>query len=276
MMFEQHEDHRPVMWLGGRPLFVTHCIVLGYLITMIVATLLGPVGTVGLAMKGEFDSRLVAHGQVWRLFTYGLINPPGIGFLIDMVMLVWFGREVERFFGRRIFLWFYAGIYLLGPLLFTAFGFIQPTTLAGQPGSLAVFIAFATLYPSALLIFGIPAMWWAIGAVAINSLIQLYARQWVPLAEFLITVAFAFVFVRYQQGRIRLPAIPRPSLGRKPKLRVLPNPKPAHEEEDTPMGEVDALLDKIAKHGIASLTARERARLEKAREELMKRESPKR
>jgi hypothetical protein len=34
---------------------------------------------------------------------------------------------------------------------------------------------------------------------------------------------------------------------------------------------VDALLDKIATNGISSLTAKERAKLEAAREDLMKR-----
>jgi hypothetical protein len=45
-------------------------------------------------------------------------------------------------------------------------------------------------------------------------------------------------------------------------------------EEEEANSEVDALLDKIAKSGIGSLTAKERKRLEKAREDLMKRESP--
>jgi hypothetical protein len=36
---------------------------------------------------------------------------------------------------------------------------------------------------------------------------------------------------------------------------------------------MDILLDKIAKSGIDSLSSKERARLEKAREELLKRES---
>jgi hypothetical protein len=66
---------------------------------------------------------------------------------------------------------------------------------------------------------------------------------------------------------------------RRPKLRVLPKPSsppraiPRVELAETAADtEVDALLDKIAKTGLASLTASERARLEKAREELLKKE----
>jgi hypothetical protein len=39
------------------------------------------------------------------------------------------------------------------------------------------------------------------------------------------------------------------------------------------MTEIDALLDKIAHSGLSSLTAKERARLEAARADLLKRES---
>lgn len=273
MMFEQHEDYRPMMWVRGHPIYATHCLVLFYVITMIASAIIGPLATEALSMTLEFDSRLVHHGKFWRIFTYGLVNPPSVQFVIDMVMIIWFGREVERFFGRRSFWRFYAAVYLITPLLFTLGGFFRPMTLVGETGGFAFFIAFATLYPNALLIFGIPAKWWAMGTVAIYSFIHLYARDFIQLSEVLITVGFAFAFVRYQQGHISLPNFRIPSFGKRPKLRVLPDPKRGAEEEpDTPMAEVDALLDKIAKNGIGSLSASERARLEKAREDLMKRE----
>jgi membrane associated rhomboid family serine protease len=282
MLFEQHEDFRPVMWLRGHPFYATHCLVLAYVITMVVAAVIGPLRTEALSMMFEFDSRLVHHWQVWRILTYGLVNPPTVGFVIDMVMFIWFGREVERFFGRRKFLRFYAVVYLITPLLFTLGGFFRPLTLVGETGGLAFFIAFATVYPGALLIFAIPAMWWAIGAVGVGSLIHLFSRDFIKLSALLITVGFAFAFVRYQQGRLWLPnlrlrfnfAIGR----RRPKLRVMPDPDRDEEpeENDPATAEVDALLDKIAKHGIGSLSSSERARLEKAREDLMKRESPRR
>ena len=76
----------------------------------------------------EFDSRFVlAGGQVWRFFTYGFWNVPSLNFVIDMVMLVWFGFDLERFFGRKIFLRFYGVLYLLQPLTYTLLGFIRGT-----------------------------------------------------------------------------------------------------------------------------------------------------
>jgi hypothetical protein len=66
--------------------------------------------------------------------------------------------------------------------------------------------------------------------------------------------------------------------GRSPKLRVLPDidSRKAASSKDShvsSMSEIDALLDKIAQSGISSLTAKERAKLDAARAELLKRES---
>jgi membrane associated rhomboid family serine protease len=273
MMFEQSDDHRPVMYVRGHGLYATHVIIAVYVLTMLVCTVVGPQVVHSLMQLLAFDSYLVHHGQVWRIFTYGLVNPPTIGFVIDMVVMFWFGREVERFFGRRVFLTFYCTLYLLTPLVFTVLGFLRPMMLVGETGALAIFIAFATLYPNALMLFGIAAKWWAGAVVAIQTLMLVFARDAVGLCAFWVPVAFAFGFVRYQQGRFTLPSVAMPSFRRRPKFRVLPPAAAESHNRDEPASEVDDLLDKIAKSGIDSLTTKERARLEKAREELMKRET---
>jgi len=281
MMFEQNEDHKPVMWLRGYPVYATHVIVGIYVISMIITTAAGPVGMNAMAGFMGFSSELVLSGQVWRAVTYGLVNPPSLGFVVDMLLLAWFGRELERFFGRKIFLRLYGTIYLLSPLVYTLLGFIRPTSFYGATGGLAVFIAFATLYPSAAIFFFLTAQIIAFVLVGVYTLTSLYARDMVGLTALWVMVGFAFAFVRYEQGRLHLPQIRLPSFKRRPKLRVLPNPIPRaeqvdEEDQDESMTEVDVLLDKIAKSGIGSLTAKERQRLEKAREELMKRETPRR
>lgn len=272
-MFEQRDDHEPWFHLRGYPLYATHAIVLVYVVSMLLCTLAGMQGAGALASLLGFDSARVFQGQVWRIFTYGLVNPPSFWFAIDMVMLVWFGREVEKFFGRRVFLKFYAGIYLLTPVLLLLFGFVTRTSHVGETGGLAMFIAFATLYPAAQMMFGLSAAMWAIALLGINTLVIIYGRSLFGLVSLWVPAVFAFAFVRYEQGRFELPSIRVPSFGKRPKLRVLPKPDPDDDEIDEPMAEVDALLDKIAKSGIGSLTAKERERLEKARAELLRRES---
>lgn len=268
------EDHQPVMWIRGYALYAAHMIVLVYVVSMLLTTLFQFATADGVLNWLIFTSPEVLRGQIWRVFTYGLYNPPGLRFAIDMVMIVWFGREVERFLGRRAFLSLYAGIYLLTPVLFTLVGLTRPMVLAGEVGSLALFIAFATLFPNAPLIFNILAKWAAIILVGIFVLMALAARDGVTLLELAATVGFAYGFIRYQQGHFTLPRFPWPR--RQPKLRVLPDlPKKTPETNRTvgatPMAEVDALLDKIAKSGISSLTAKERAKLDAAREQLQKR-----
>jgi membrane associated rhomboid family serine protease len=277
--YETSDEHRPVMWLRGYPVYAAHFIVLVFVASMLVTTLLNLFG-VGQWLNGlVFSSGQVLHGEVWRVVTYGLRNEPSLTFVIDMAMIVWFGREVERHFGRRTFLVFYGVLYLLTPLLFTAIGVWMPMVLAGESGAFAVFIAFATLYPNAPVFFNLLAKWVALILVGIYTLIALNNRDLISLISLWATTGFAFAFVRHQQGLITLP---RPNLFRRgPKLRVLPDLKPdktaaVKTKPTSSMAEVDALLDKIAQSGIASLTTKERAKLDAARADLLKREADRR
>lgn len=271
------EEHQPVTWLRGYPLYAAHFIVLLYVLAMLATTLVMAIPAVrGIPGWLTFSSTQVLEGQVWRVFTYGLVNPPSLWFVIDMFMLIYFGRELEKFFGRRTFLILYGSLYFLTPFLFTLIGLIRPMTLMGESGAFALFIAFATLYPNVAMLFNILAKWVAIVLVGIFSMMRLASNDWAGLISLWSTVGFAFGFVRYQQGLITLPNLRLPR--RKPKLRVMPDPvskkttlASSSAREDATMAEVDALLDKIAISGISSLTATERAKLEAAREDLMKR-----
>jgi len=274
--YETSDEHRPVMWLRGHPVYAAHFIVLVFVVSMLVTTLLNLFG-LGQFLNGlVFSSGQVLRGEVWRVVTYGLRNDPSLPFVIDMAMIVWFGREVERNFGRRTFLVFYGILYLITPLLFTLIGVWRPMGLAGESGAFAIFVAFATLYPGAPVFFNLLAKWVALVLVGIYTLIALNNRDLVSLISLWATTGFAFAFVRYQQGYLTLPT---PNLfQRGPKLRVLPDLKTdkassAKTDKSSSMAEVDALLDKIAQSGMASLTAKERAKLDAARAELLKRET---
>lgn len=275
--YSDSDEHTPVMWLRGYPIYAAHFIVLVYVVSMFVTTLLNVFLVTAHAAWLPFTSAQVLQGQVWRIFTYGLYNSPSLQFVFDMLMIGWFGRDVERAFGRRTFLWFYAAIYLITPLLFTALGTWLPLTLAGATGAFALFIAFATIYPGAVMMFNILAKWAAFILVGIFTLIALNARDWTSLISLWATCGFAFAFVRHHQGLLELPKFNFWSP--KPKLRALPDlpsrkaassTPAAKPEQSATMAEVDALLDKIAKTGFASLTTKERAKLESARAEMLK------
>ncbi len=272
------------MWVRGRPVYAAYFIVLVFVASMIATAALMALNLAQSLRWLVFDSRAVLSGQVWRIATYGLVNPPSLfPFALDMLMLVWFGREVEKGLGRRKFLLLFGCLYLLPPLLFTLIGVWHPTRLAGETGelagetgTLALFVAFAALFPEALLMFGILAKWAALVFVGIDSLIVLAYRDWLGGLALWSTVGFAYLFIRFEQGRIALPKLRLPR--REPKFRVLPGykddePEPAARGRSESMAELDAILDKITRSGVGSLTAKERARLDSARDELMKRPS---
>jgi hypothetical protein len=282
--FETPEEHGPVTWWRGHPVHAVHLLVAALVVSMLVTTALQFARADGVIALLSFSGEAVWRGEVWRVLTYGLMNPPSLGLAIELLMLVWFGREVERFLGRRDFLRLYAGLYLVRPLLFTALAPVVPASFAGGTGSFAVFIAFATLFPDAPLLFNLLARWVAWGLLALGALMALGARDGVRLLELAATSGFAFAFIRHHQGRWNWPRVPRfrrPRPAPSPAPRAAPVPVAARTgvarstgttpPVAAPMAEVDALLDKIAQSGIHSLTAAERARLEAAREDLQRR-----
>lgn len=276
-LYGDTDENQPVTWIRGYPLYAVHIVVAVFTASMLVTTLLmfGRASTFQSWMI--FTSEGVLRGEIWRLASYGLLNQPSLGFVIDMVMLVWFGREVERHIGRRPFLQLYTCLYFVTPLVLTLIGLWRPTLFAGQTGSLAIFVAFATLYPDAMLLFNLLAKWVAIVLVGIFSLMALAANDFTHLITLWATTGFAHAYIRYFQGRLVLPSFKLPSP--RPKLRVLPDPKPSAKpaaaakiSRENSMAEIDALLDKIATSGIDSLTAKERAKLESARAALRRRD----
>lgn len=281
--YDSSDEHQPVTWVRGYPVFAAHFVVLGFVASMLVTTLVLAFGAGAVLGWLPFSSAAVLRGEIWRMLTYGLVNPPSISFAIDMLMIGMFGREIERVYGRRSFLSLYGCLYLVSPLLFTVIGRWLPASMAGESGALALFVAFAAIYPDvSVSLLNIMAKWVAAVLVGIYTLMALSNHDWTGLVTLWATCGFAFAFVRRKQGRLALPRIK--FLEKTPKLRVLPNLETKAKPEPKRVGpgrtsalnstttsEVDALLDKIAKSGIASLTVKERARLETARAELLKR-----
>ena len=296
--YSSSDEHRALLWVRGYPLFATHVIVLVLVLSMIATTALMAFGGSAVLEALGFASARVLGGEVWRAVTYGLVNPPSLWFAIDMVLIVWFGRELERELGRRNFLWLCLGLYLAPVLLLTlAAGFGLTTSLSGQGGGFGLFIAFATLYPGALMLFNLQARWVALILVGIYTLIGLGQRDVAGLLSLGATAGFAYLCVLQLRGTPLLrwwptPRTPKATVGSsRPSAKVIPFPDSpaqpvARAVATTPaprpvaprvppadMVEIDALLDKIAHSGIGSLTAAERARLDAAHQSLKRRSS---
>ena len=270
------DDYRPVGWMGRFPVDVTTILVGAHVLCAIIACLLIAAGGGALLNLLFFDSaRVLGSAQLWRLATYAFIHSPAmlLWFAIEMYMLFVFGREVEKFVGQRAYIGLYAVLLFTPSVLLTLWGFSQQTGLAGSPAlHFGIFVAFATIYPSAELFLRITAKWMVLILAAVYTLQLLAYHAWGDLAVFWTSVAAAFCFVRlrgvgpeliwWENFKTRLQP--------KPKFKVVPKPSPPRREEDDISESVDPILDKIARSGIGSLTPSERRTLDRVRARLLK------
>jgi membrane associated rhomboid family serine protease len=270
------DDYRPVGWMGRFPVDVTTILVGAHVLCAIIACLLIAAGGGALLDLLFFDSaRVLGSAQLWRLATYAFVHSPAmlLWFAIEMYMLFVFGREVEKFLGQRAYIGLYAVLLFTPSVLLTLWGFSQQTGLAGSPAlHFGIFVAFATIYPSAELFLRITAKWMVLILAAVYTLQLLAYHAWSDLAVFWTSVAAAFCFVRlrgvgpelvwWENFKARLQP--------KPKFKVVPKPSPPRREEDDISESVDPILDKIARSGIGSLTPNERRTLDRVRARLLK------
>ena len=173
------DDYQPVTWVGRHPVHVTTLLVAVHVFAAIVACFLGGAGILGHL---AFDSALVwQRGEFWQLATYAFVHSPSalLWFAVEMYMLFVFGREVERFIGRRAFIVLYLFLLLAPTLLLSLWGLGQRTGIAGSPAlHFGIFIAFATIYPNVELLLRIQAKWVALALAAISTLQLLAYRDW--------------------------------------------------------------------------------------------------
>ncbi len=271
--YDSSEDRRPLTYLNGYAIYASTILVALHVLTM--------VGTaMALASKQSwvfgvlhFSSHdILTRASLWEFVTYAFLNGPSIWFAIEMFLLYRFGREVEQYLGRRAFLRMYLLLLVLVPAALTLAGMWWPMGYTGS-GALhfAVFVAFAALYPGVGVFFGVSAKWIAMVLLGIYTLQFFSAGAWDALIAFWVSAAAAFLYVGFARGRFHLPAWQFWNRG--PKFHVVRADSDGQGDEDS-LDSIDPLLEKISRSGMDSLTRKERARLEKAREALIKKEPP--
>jgi membrane associated rhomboid family serine protease len=277
------DDYRPVAWMGRYPVDVTTMLVGLHVAAAILAAILVAFGAGSILAWLQFDSTAIwSTGQVWRLFTYAFVHSPTpasdlLWLAIEMYMLFMFGREVERFIGRRAYIALYLVLLLLPAIVLTLLSFWSPTTLATSPAlHFAIFVAFATIYPNVQLFMRIAAKWVAVVFIAIGTLSAMAAHHWQSLVVLWTSVGAAFLFIELRGAGPELAwwTSLKARFTPRPKYHVLPKPRPrtgnGRTDDDDVYASIDPILDKISKFGIGSLTASERRQLNRERERLLK------
>ncbi len=266
------ENYDPITWVGRVPVYATTIIVALYVVSMVgVAIALASGAEAGLGKLTFNTESVLRGGELWRCLTYAFVNPPDPWFIISLVMLYIFGRDVEQHLGRKGFVRLYLGFLLLGPSLLLAAALVsrQSLSISQSWANFAVFISFAALYPGAQLLFQITAKIFALVLLGISVLQLLAGRQWVEMMVLLATAFLAYYAIRHGSA-LNLDFISRlrPVSNRSkiPRLRVVKNPE---DETVDPHRIIDPLLEKISRNGLSSLTRREREQLERARAVLL-------
>ncbi len=267
------DDYQPITWVGRYPVHVATLLVILHVLTMIgTAVAIAFEQQLLLLTLAFSSSEVLGHAALWQFVTYAFVNGPSIWFAVEMFLLFSFGREVERFIGRRAFIALYAMLLLLPPCLLTAIGPFVSTRFVGS-GSLhfAIFVAFATIYPNVDLLFTVKAKWVAGVLLAIYSLQAFAGHEWTLLLVLWASAAAAFVFITWLRrgGEFELPNFLK-VFSRKPKFSVVKPQRAQKKAEEDVMESIDPLLEKISKHGLGSLTPKERLKLERASSALIK------
>ncbi len=226
-----------------------------------------------------FTGEQVRQGDLWRLVTWPLVNPPDSIWVVLTLAFFWFvGHAVEDRIGRQRFTVMIFATTVIPSALVTIVSFGGGGAYGLSIIGLGLLVVFALDNPGAMFFFGIPA--WVIAAVyvGIDVLRLVGNRQWEQLILELAVVAVA-LFAARQYGMVEsLSFVPRlggGSRGRskpaKQRSRGKPRggdpvvqgpwapPAPPHSPAEE--AELNDLLDKISSQGIDALSRTEKARL---------------
>ena len=257
--------------MGKLPMDLTRTLIAAHIVTaLLTATLIG-------MGKGELQELFICSTAtirslyLWTFATYPFVHEVSIWLAVDLVMLWWFGSEVETFLGTPRFGWFYAALAIVPAVaIFILAPYLGNFSLQGESEiHFAVFVGFALIYPNAMLLFGIKAKWFAIVFVAIQTITNLSYHQWAAFWYFWITLGLAFFLLhrRNAGGCLaitewfgRRTGVSGDRTAKRERVRV----ERQRQREDASEKQIDDILEKISTQGLDSLSERERTILRDA------------
>jgi membrane associated rhomboid family serine protease len=236
----------------------------------------------------------VVDGQVWRLVTWPLAYPFGIGLwdLLYIAFFWYFGTEIESLLGKKRMAWFLGLIAVGLGLLWVALVELTSISNGALSGAfqlwglnqieLMVLLVFIAEYPGRRFFFNIPG--WVIGVVIVGISVLGYVgnRQWLYLINFLLGLVVTALIARSLGLMSEWRWLPHLSVRRRPRRPRQRRPSgptvvqgpwepPAAPPVSRDQAALDALLDKISASGMDSLTGSEREQLLILRDRLRRR-----
>ncbi|MEQ9408725.1 MAG: rhomboid family intramembrane serine protease [Fuerstiella sp.] len=234
----------------------------------------------------QLETPKIFRGQIWRLLTCAFCHDRDQIFhiLFNMLFFWWFGPRLESIYGSKEFLFFYLTGATAASLCYIGLDIVSgdPTPMIGASGAvMAVTMLYAMHFPTQVIyvffILPVEIRW----MVLIYALLDLHPvllslsgqtvlNDNVAHAAHLGGLAFGYV---YGKRQLRLfPAWARLQTwwkARRQGLKVVRGGASGPSAKSRQLAdEMDAILEKISRHGEASLTRAERRTLEKASREL--------
>ena len=277
--------NQPLTHWNNLPIYLTTILTAGFVLGLIASAVLMSLHSPLLGLL-VFEMPLRPEWSIWRLFSYVFVGRVSFFTPFSILFFYWLGVGIETHLGRAILARLLILITLLTPALaalwwwsfdvpFNSYAIDNYMLMSG------LLVAFATLYPSTEAWGWVPFKWVAFACIACGSLMLLAARDWLGIAQLWASCAASFAYIRHavelEHDDYESPFARLTLWFRRRKFRVVKatdarTSRRGGSEVSGPAEEMDRLLDKIAKSGISSLSSAERARLEWAREALLKKE----
>ncbi len=256
------------------------------------------------AMLDQFGLSLsaLAEGRIWTLFTFAFLHDPSTPFHIVFNLLVfwWFGTELEDRLGRNRFMGVLAVGILVPALVYLtirALGLLpQGRCVIGASGCVNAVLALAILRDPfrQILLFGVlPMQSWVFLAISLAiDAMSLTKSDSLVASDMHLAGAAAGAGIHLISTRVSSNWFQRASGTQRRRKRATAPSLTVFRGDDTPAwpqtraadittpsppslldGDIDALLAKISREGMASLSSEERQRLIRASEKLRNRQS---
>lgn len=250
--------------------------------------------TLGCPPRFSLDSRFalsvegLKSGFVWQLLTYQFMHANLWHILINSWAIYLFGRETEATLGWKKFLVLFLAAGIMGGIFQVLAAWIWPQYFGGpvvgaSAGGFGLMAAYAVLFPARELTLLFPPVTFHAKTMLIFSAVLavmgiVFPVDHIANAAHLGGMLAGVFFVRwFIQLRWGWPGAARPrALISVPAgktsfwSRGADGPSEEQSTDEFVKSAVDPILDKISRHGIQSLTAREREILEKARAKMAK------
>lgn len=279
---QQSEDYRPLFWIGGRPIFANALLVALHVLVFVICGICISFQGVDVMIGAlALDTASVWRLQIWRLVSYVFFDPnfftrASFWFPWNMLVLYFCGREVEQLVGRKSYLALYALLIVVPAVLLSLLGLVTGQDfgyVTCADAVFGVFIAFATVYPGAM-----PSMWislpvWVIALIllGLSTFLDFVNHAWTAMFMIWSASAVGYLTMRLVGAGRGMTWLTdwvemrrAEQLARKHDIKVLTERKSADS--------LDAILEKISRQGMDSLTPSERTALEKARAKLLDRD----